>query len=121
MPHMASSTDTTIITAADTHSVVTQVRPSTLQATDQETTPNSHRHRQTPHRLLHSHLQSLAKLIARDKAVSTFWNCTRKPSKRESLFTCYMDVARVGLVFIDYVHLTSRVDIACPTIFLYPY
>jgi hypothetical protein len=32
----------------------------------------------------------------RDKAVSTFWNCTRKPSK-EKVFTCYLAVARLGL------------------------
>jgi hypothetical protein len=74
----------TNIAAADTHSVVDQVRPTTLQATDQETNPNSHRRRHTPHHLHSSHLQSLAKLIARDKAVSTFWNCTHKPSKRKN-------------------------------------
>jgi hypothetical protein len=78
---------------------VAQVRPTTLQATEREMIPNSHRRRRTPHRPPHSHRQSLAKLIARDKAVSTFWNCTRKPSKRET-FTCYMAVARVGLVLM---------------------
>jgi hypothetical protein len=43
--------------------------------------PSSHQrhrnHRHLPSSLLHS----LTKFIARDKAVSTFWNCTRKPSK----------------------------------------
>jgi hypothetical protein len=83
--------------------------------------PNSHRRRRTPHRPPHSHRQSLAKLIARDKAVSTFWNCTRKPSKRET-FACYMAVARDGLVLMKlYNSKFSRVDIACLTTFLYPY
>jgi hypothetical protein len=54
---------------------------STLQATDRETDPSLHRHRRTPHHHLCS-LRNLIKLIARDKAVSTFWNCTRKPPKR---------------------------------------
>jgi hypothetical protein len=98
---------------------VTQVRPTTLQATDREMIPNSHQRRHTPHHPPHSRRQSLAKLIARDKAMSTFWNFTHKPSKRET-FTCYMAVARVGLVSSDYVLLTSRVDIACHTTSLYP-
>jgi hypothetical protein len=83
--------------------------------------PSSHRRRRTPHHHPHNLLQNLAKLIARDKAVSTFWNCTRKPSKRGNLFSCYMAVARVGSVNNNYVLLTSRVDIACPTTSLYPY
>jgi hypothetical protein len=66
---------------------------STLQAPDRETDPSSHQHRQTPHHRHHSLLHNLTKLIARDKAVSTFWNCTRKPSKREWL-TCSLAVAR---------------------------
>jgi hypothetical protein len=100
MPRMASSTVTLIHeVAADTCSVVTQVRPTTLQATAREMIPNSHRRRHSPHRPPHSHRQSLAKLIARDKAVSTFWNCTRKPPRRET-FTSYMAVARVGLVLM---------------------
>jgi hypothetical protein len=45
--------------------------------------PSSHRRRGSHCHLLSSLLQNLAKLIARDKAVSTFWNCTRKLSKRE--------------------------------------
>jgi hypothetical protein len=44
---------------------------STLQATDRETDPSSHRHRRTPHPPLRN-LHNLAKLIVRDKAVSTF-------------------------------------------------
>jgi hypothetical protein len=44
---------------------------STLQVTDRETDPSSHRRRRTLHHHLHS-LHNLAKLIARDKAVSTF-------------------------------------------------
>jgi hypothetical protein len=47
-------------------------RASTLQETDRETIPSSHRHRQNHHRPPHSCVHSLAKLIARDKAVSTF-------------------------------------------------
>jgi hypothetical protein len=41
--------------------------------------PSLHQHRRTPHH----HPHNLTKLIARDKAVSTFWNCTCKPSKRK--------------------------------------
>jgi hypothetical protein len=58
--------------------------------------PSSHRHRRIHRHLPCSLLHSLTKLIARDKAMSTFWNCTRKPSK-EKVFTCYMVVARLGL------------------------
>jgi hypothetical protein len=72
-----------------------QVRPTTLQATDRENDPNSHQRRRNHHRPPHSHLHSLAKLIARDKAVSTFWNCTHKPSKRK-VMTCYLAVAKSG-------------------------
>jgi hypothetical protein len=52
--------------------------------------------------------------------VSTFWNCTRKPSKRENKHMLYGS-SKGWLSFSDYVRLTSRVDIACPTTFLYPY
>jgi hypothetical protein len=45
---------------------------STLQATDRETDPSSHRHRRTPHHYHHNLLHNLTKLIARDKAMSTF-------------------------------------------------
>jgi hypothetical protein len=55
--------------------------------------PSSHRHRRNNHHLPRSLLHSLTKLIARDKAVSTFWNCTRKPSKRKVL-SCSLAVAR---------------------------
>jgi hypothetical protein len=65
-------------------SVDSPCHASTLQATDRETDPSSHRRRRTPHHLLCS-LHNLAKLIARDKAVSTFWNCTRKPPKRGNM------------------------------------
>jgi hypothetical protein len=44
--------------------------------------PSSHRHRRSHRHLLRSLLHNLAKLIARDKAMSTFWNCTHKPSRR---------------------------------------
>jgi hypothetical protein len=53
-------------------SVGSPCRASTLQATDQETDPSSHRHRQTPHHHHRNLLYNLTKLIARDKAVSTF-------------------------------------------------
>jgi hypothetical protein len=43
-----------------------------LQATNQETDPSSHRRRRTPHHHHRSLLHNLAKLIARDKTVSTF-------------------------------------------------
>jgi hypothetical protein len=77
-------------------SVGSPYRASTLQATDRETDPSSHRRRQTP---LHHHrslLHNLAKLIARDKAVSAFWNCTRKPPKppKREQVACYLVVAR---------------------------
>jgi hypothetical protein len=62
-------------------SVDSPCHASTLQATDPETDPSSLWHRRTPHHHLRS-LHNLAKLIARDKAVSTFWNSTRKPPKR---------------------------------------
>jgi hypothetical protein len=49
------------------------------------------RHRTLLH---HPHsLHNVAKLISRDKAVSTFWNCTRKPPKREQV-ACYLAIAR---------------------------
>jgi hypothetical protein len=51
-------------------SVGSPCHASTLQATDRETVPSSRRHRRTPPHHLHS-LHNLAKLIARDKAVST--------------------------------------------------
>jgi hypothetical protein len=47
-------------------------RASTLQATDWEMDPSSHWHHRTPHHHHRSLLYNLAKLIARDKAVSTF-------------------------------------------------
>jgi hypothetical protein len=53
-------------------SIGSSVHASTLQATDQEMGPSSHRHRQTPHLRHHSLPHNLTKLIARDKAVSTF-------------------------------------------------
>jgi hypothetical protein len=53
-------------------SVSSPCRASTLLATDRETDPSSHRRRQTPHHHHRSLLHNLAKLIARDKAVSTF-------------------------------------------------
>jgi hypothetical protein len=39
--------------------------------------PSSHWRRRTPHHRPHNLLHNLTKLIARDKAMSTFWNCTR--------------------------------------------
>jgi hypothetical protein len=53
-------------------SVGSPCRASTLQATDREMDPSSHRHRRTPHHHHRSLLHNLVKLIARDKAVSTF-------------------------------------------------
>jgi hypothetical protein len=53
-------------------SVGSPVHASTLQATDQEMGPSLHRHRRTPHLHHHSLPHNLTKLIARDKAVSTF-------------------------------------------------
>jgi hypothetical protein len=80
----------------NTSSVGSPGHASTLQATDRETDPSSHLCRRTPHHHLRS-LHNLAKLIARDKAVSTFCNYTRKPPKREQV-ACYLAVARkVGL------------------------
>jgi hypothetical protein len=83
--------------SGNTSSIGSLGHASTLQATDRETDPSSHRCRRTPHRRHHSHHHNLAKLIARDKAVSTFWNCTRKPPKKVQV-ACYLAVAReVGL------------------------
>jgi hypothetical protein len=63
--------------------LMTHVMPTTLQAIWLGDVPSSHQrhrnHRHLPRSLLHS----LTKLIARDKAVSTFWNYTRKPSKKK--------------------------------------
>jgi hypothetical protein len=55
--------------------------------------PSLHRRRRSHRHLPSSLLHNLAKLIARDKAVSTFWNCTRKPSKGERTI-CSLAVAR---------------------------
>jgi hypothetical protein len=66
---------------------------STLQATNREMDPSSHRYRQTPHHHHRSLLHNLAKLIARDRAVSTFWNCTRKPPKRKQV-ACYFGYSK---------------------------
>jgi hypothetical protein len=69
MPHRASSLN---IAAEFKSSISSPRRASTLQATDRETDPSSHRHRQTPHHHHRNLLHNLTKLIARDKAVSTF-------------------------------------------------
>jgi hypothetical protein len=53
-------------------SVGSPCRASTLQATDRETDPSSHQRRRTPHHHHRNLLHNLAKLIARDKAMSTF-------------------------------------------------
>jgi hypothetical protein len=74
-------------------SVGSPCRAYTQQATDRETDPSSHWHCRTPHHHHRSLLHNLAKLIAKDKAVSTFWNCTRKPPKRNQV-ACYLAVAR---------------------------
>jgi hypothetical protein len=55
--------------------------------------PSLHRRHRTSHHCPHNLLHYLTKLIARDKAVSTFWNCTRKPSKRK-VVSCSLAVAR---------------------------
>jgi hypothetical protein len=71
-------------------SVGSPCHASTLQATDWETGPSLHRRHRTPHhhhRILH---HNLTKLIARDKAVSTFWNCTRKPPKGNKLHAIWL-------------------------------
>jgi hypothetical protein len=74
-------------------SIGSPCRASTLQATDRETDPSSHQRRRTPHHHHHSHHHNLTKLIARDKAVSTFWNYTRKPPKMKQV-ACHLTVAR---------------------------
>jgi hypothetical protein len=92
-----------------TNSVDSPCHASTLQATDRETNPSSHRRRRTPHHHHRSRLHNLTKLIARDKAVSTFWNCTLKPPKKEQV-ACYFAVAReVGLRLV----LTSNYSFSC--------
>jgi hypothetical protein len=57
--------------------------------------PSLHRRRRSHHDLPHSRLLGLTKLIARDKAVSTFWIVLANHLKGESL-TCSMAVARIG-------------------------
>jgi hypothetical protein len=57
--------------------------------------PSSHRCLRTITILIKILAPGLTKLIARDKAVSTFLNCTRKPSK-ESELICSLVVARKG-------------------------
>jgi hypothetical protein len=52
--------------------------------------------------------------------MSTFWNCTRKPSKRKKSHAIWLKQG-VGLVEDNFIQVVSRVDIACPTTFLYPY
>jgi hypothetical protein len=61
--------------------------------------PSSHRRRHNHRHLPCSLLHSLTKLIAMDKVVSTFWNCTHKPSKRKVL-TCCLVVARIGSILV---------------------
>jgi hypothetical protein len=51
--------------------------------------------------------------------MSTFWNCSRKPSKRK-VFTCYLVVARLGLIWgVSRLTSSSLVDIACHMTSLY--
>jgi hypothetical protein len=61
-------------------SVDSPCHASTLQATDRETDPSSHRRRRTTHHHHRNLLHNLAKLIARDKAVSTVGIVLAKPS-----------------------------------------
>jgi hypothetical protein len=86
--------------------------------------PSSHQHR-SPHHHLHKSIPpGLTKLIARDKAVSTFWNCTRKPSKRErEHWICNMTVAREGSTLVCFLwkHNFSRCLEPCSTTSLYLY
>jgi hypothetical protein len=87
MPHRASSLSIVVETKS---SIGSPCRASTVQATDRETDPSSHRRRRTPHHHHHNLLHNLTKLIARDKAVSTFWNCTCKPPKRNKLHAIWL-------------------------------
>jgi hypothetical protein len=64
--------------------------------------PSSHRRRRNHRHLPHSLLHSLTKLIARYKDVSTFWNCTRKPSK-SGVLSCILAVARGGSILVCHI------------------
>jgi hypothetical protein len=64
--------------------------------------PSSHRLCHSHHHLPHSHLPGLTKLIARDKAVSTFWIVLANHLKRRSLI-CSMAVARKGSTLVCFL------------------
>jgi hypothetical protein len=82
--------------------------------------PSLHRRRRSHLHLLSSLLHNLAKLIARDKAMSTFWIVLANHLREKNVHMLY-GCSKGWLSFSDYVLLTSRVDIACPMTFLYPY
>jgi hypothetical protein len=92
---------------------------SNLQATDRETDPSSHRRRRTPHHHHRNLHHNLTKLTARDKAVSIFWNCTRKPPKRNTLHAIGCSKVKGFKASCSILNLVSRVDIACHMTSLY--
>jgi hypothetical protein len=99
-------------------SVGSPVHASTLQATDQEMSPSSHWHRRTPHHHHHSLHHNLTKLIARDKAVSTFWIVLAN-HLREIVIDMQFGCSKGnGFRLLLYTNNT-RVDIACHTTSLY--
>jgi hypothetical protein len=100
-------------------SVGSPCHASALQATDRETDPSSHRRRRTPHHHHHNLPCNLTKLIARDKAVSTFGIVLTNHLRGTScmLFGCskgkWFQASRSMLIIV------SHVDIACHTTSLY--
>jgi hypothetical protein len=74
---------------------------------------------ESPHDHPQSLLHNLTKLIAKDKAVSTFWDCARKPSRRKVFdmqFGCSKERLYSSLL---YTIIFSLVDIAFPMTSLY--
>jgi hypothetical protein len=100
-------------------SVGSPCHASTLQATDREMDPSSHRRRRTPHHHHRNLHHNLTKLIASDKAVSTFWNCTRKPPKRNKLHVIGCSKGKWFQASASILNIVSRVNIACHTTSLY--
>jgi hypothetical protein len=100
-------------------SVGSPVHASTLQATDQEMGPSSHRHCRTSHLRHHSLPHNLTKLIARDKAVSTFWIVLANHPKREINMQLGCSKGKWFQASCSMLFIASRVDIACHTTSLF--
>jgi hypothetical protein len=64
--------------------------------------PSSHQHRRNHRHLPRNLLRTLTKLIARDKAMSTFWIVLANHLKKRS-FICSMVVAREGSTLVCFL------------------